>query len=206
VAFLYGPAAGHCELAIYDLSTGAVRPILDLPHPPLQLSWSWDDSEIAYARWNEFHVSVQAIALRDGSVRTIIPSDRVSVAGQPPGTPLMLDSLEPLQWSHDGQKMVTGLSFDIPTKTQNVHSSEPRIAAMGRESVEIIGMDRGVAVSPVSDRAAWYGSNDIYEANIDGSVQRVISRGRAGSAYFPGVPADRSPGRRTASGSPSESL
>jgi hypothetical protein len=47
VAFITGEEAGNCRIAIFEIASGKVRPLIDLKSDPGQLPWSWDDSEIA---------------------------------------------------------------------------------------------------------------------------------------------------------------
>jgi hypothetical protein len=177
-AFLSSQQPEHCTISIYDMATGAIRNLLDLPYNPWALSWSWDDSRIAFSDPSDLSPAIRAISLRDGSVRTIVESSRLATVRTQTGALLRFDGLASTQWSHAEDELLVGFRREIPTPQPNTYTSyrvEYRIKLASDDHVSELGDGDGASVSPLADRVAWYRDNKIVIANFDGTNRRVVT-------------------------------
>lgn len=70
VAFVSdGDTPEHCRIVIHDTPTGTERKLIETAaDDPGEISWSWDDAEIAF-----FDHGILAVSLRDGVRRVLLP-------------------------------------------------------------------------------------------------------------------------------------
>ena len=190
LAFLSSQKSGGCDISIYTVRPGTIRHLVNLPYAPSSLLWSWDDAEIAFTDSRGFSpAAIQAVSVRDGSVRTIVESSRLATQQTHTGIRLRFDGSAPMQWSHAGDELLVGFSREVPTSQPNTYLSyrvEYRIglANDGRRSEFADGYD--AAVSPVADRVAWYRGSNILLANFDGTNQQVLARAPRWMRILPG--------------------
>jgi Tol biopolymer transport system component len=179
LAFLSSQKPKHCTISIYDLDTGAIRNLLDLPHNPWALTWSWDDSIIAFSGPSDLSPVIRAVSLRDGSVRTIVESSRLATERTQTGALLRFDNLASMQWSHNGDELLVGFLREIPTAQPNAYKTlggvEYWINLANHDHITEFGDGDSASVSPVADRVAWYRGNKIVIANFDGTNGRVVT-------------------------------
>ena len=57
----------QCEILIHNMSTGADRKLVHTARDPGEISWSWDDSELAF-----FDRGISAVSVRDGTRRELL--------------------------------------------------------------------------------------------------------------------------------------
>lgn len=189
LAFLSGERTEHCTLSIYDTRTNKIRPLLDLPPAPAALSWSWDDTEIAFSDPRTNTPSIRSVSVRDGSVRTIVTSSQLAIDKAPTGIQLRFDADAPMAWSHTGNELVVGFRREIPTAQPSTYSSYPveYTIDLGRGAVRAaIGDGYGARVSPVADRIAWYRDKKIAVANLDGTDREVLTSAPRWMLFLPG--------------------
>jgi hypothetical protein len=178
LAFLSSQQPEHCTISIYDLANGAIRNLLDLPYNLWALSWSWDDSRIAFSDPGNLSPAIRAISLRDGSVRAIVEPSRLAIVRTQTGALLRFDGLASMQWSHAGDELLVGFRREIPTAQLNTYTSyrvEYRIKLANHDHVSELGDGEGASVSPVADRVAWYRDNKIVIANFDGTNGCIVT-------------------------------
>lgn len=175
VAFITGGEAGNCRIAIFEIASGKVRPLIDLKSDPGQLPWSWDDSEIAFFHCSLSDPSVQAVSIRDGSVRTIAPFNQLAAHGLPFGYLVRFDASAPVQWMHSGSGLLVGIIGDVPTRQPNACDVEFSIELAKNGVLTKFSDGYDAVVSPIADRIAWYAGSKIVVANVDGTDRRVLS-------------------------------
>lgn len=175
VAFITGDEPKSCRIAIFEIASGKVRPLTDLKSNPGQLSWSWDDSEIAFFHWSLSDPSVQAVVLRDGSVRTMVLFRQLTAHGMPFGYLVRFDASAPVQWSRLGNELFVGIIGDVPTRQPNAYTVEFSIERARDGVLSKFSEGGGATVSPVAERVAWHVGNKIVTANLDGTDRRVVS-------------------------------
>jgi dipeptidyl aminopeptidase/acylaminoacyl peptidase len=189
LAYLNGDQSESCELLVLELATGKVRKLAGFACQPRDLSWSWDDSEIAFTDPRISSPSIQVVSFRDGAVRVLVPPHQLKVNPTASGVIFRFDSSFPLEWSRSGRELLASFSRDVPTKQPNVYSSHPfevRIQLTKGNALAELGEGYGAASSPVADRIAWYQDSKIVVANIDGSGQEVLAGAPRWLGIFPG--------------------
>lgn len=188
VAFLNGDGSEHCSLSIYEIATGKIRSLCDLP-APAPLSWSWDDTEIAFSDSRFDASSIRSVSVSEGSVRTIVYPAELAMERTPSGILLRFDDGAPMQWSHAEDKLVVGFRREIPTARSNWYSSYPVVFIIelrkggARTAFE---NGHGAQVSPVADRIAWYRDNKIVVANLDGTDRQILTAAPRWMLFFSG--------------------
>ena len=178
LAHLSDGGSGGCAIQILELATGREWTLAELQFAPPGVSWSWDDSEIAFFDLRSPLPSIQAVSLRGGSVRVLVPQSQLRIDETSSGVRFRLDDRFSLQWSHSGREMLVDFSRDEPTQQANVYSAYPmvvRIDLANGNSIFELGDGEGAVVSPLADRIAWYRGNKIVAANIDGSDRQVLT-------------------------------
>lgn len=148
LAFESSPQSGHCIISIYDLATGAIRHLLDLPYAPWALTWSWDDTKIAFSDPSNLYPAIQAVSVHDGSVSTIVESSRLATERTQAGVLLRIDGLASMQWSRAGDELLVGFRRETPTAQPNTYTSYPveyRIELANHDRILEIGDGDGAS-------------------------------------------------------------
>ncbi len=189
LAFESSPQSGHCIISIYDLATGAIRHLLDLPYASWALTWSWDDTKIAFSDPSNLYPAIQAVSVHDGSVSTIVESSRLATERTQAGVLLRIDGLASMQWSRAGDELLVGFRRETPTAQPNTYTSYPveyRIELANHDRILEIGDGDGARVSPSADQVAWYRDAKIVVANFDGTNLQVITGAPRWRGLLPG--------------------
>jgi Tol biopolymer transport system component len=133
------------EIRIHDTATGSERDLVAVPDDPGEISWSWDDSEIAF-----FDHGISAVSVNNG-VRRVLLTD--SARGHPGS----------MQWLHNGTDLVieVGALF---------------VVSDGR--MRRIDTGRQPAVSPSSDRIAYYAPEGVVAIDSEGTARSVLCKTR----------------------------
>ncbi len=181
LAYLGGGSSEGCSIRVLEIDTAKERLLIVLPYKPTSLSWSWDDSEIAFFDLRTPLPSIWAVSSRDGSVRLLVPSSSLKFDSTSTGILLNFGSLYSLEWSHSGRELLADFTRDVPTKQPNVYSSLPmvvRVQLAQGNTISQLGDGYGAVVSPVADRAAWYQDNKIVAASLAGADRQVLTVAR----------------------------
>lgn len=189
VAFLDGQGADHCRIAIYDITTRRIRLLVELQHGPSAPSWSWDDSQIAFLDLTTSPPSIRSVSVSSGLVHNLVFARQLAPRRGQNGTFLSFEGIDPIQWSHSGDELITGFSREVPTSQPNTYSSYPveyTIELGGKHRIARFAEGFRAEVSPVADRVAWYLGNRIVVANLDGTDQRVLVKAPRWMILFPG--------------------
>jgi len=171
LAFLSGEKSEHCEIALLNLATGRIEPLLDLTYNPGALSWSWDDSEIAFRDPRVLAPSIQALRVQDGSVRVLVPPSQLTIDGTQFG--LLLGYFGAVQWTHTGNGLLVGFTRDVPTRQPDAYAVEFRIEEAKNGVLSNFRHGSYAAISPVADRVAWCGDGRIIVENLDGTRRQI---------------------------------
>jgi len=189
LAYLGGGSSEGCSIRVFEIDTGKERPLIDLPYKPTSLSWSWDDSEIAFFDLRTPLPSIWAVSSRDASVRLLIPSSSLKFDSTSTGIHLNFGSPFSLEWSHSGRELFADFRRDVPTKQPNVYSNFPmvvRVQLAQENIVSQLGDGYGAVVSPVADRVAWYQDNKIVAVDLDRADLQVLTGAPRWLGVFPG--------------------
>lgn len=190
LAYLNGDEPGQCEIVVLELATGKLRKLANLGIQPQSLSWSWDDSEIAFVTVQSYLPSIQVVSVQDGTIRVLVPTSQLEAHPTPSRVLFGFDSSFPIEWSRSGRELLADFSRDVPMKQANVYSRHPVVVRIRLEkgnTVAELGDGNGAVMSPVADRIAWYQDNKIVSANIDGSDRQVLQGAPRWLGIFPGT-------------------
>jgi hypothetical protein len=158
---LIGPALSHDgsriafiadgAIGIHEIATGTEHRLASVSDDPGELAWSWDDSEIAFVDHGIFVVRAD-----NGTGKVLFTNTPLSPVG-------------PIAWLHNKLELVAELS-DAPG-----HSG---IFVVGHRSMRRIDSGRRPAVSPLSDRIAYYASEGLVAIDAEGTARSVLYRAR----------------------------
>jgi hypothetical protein len=181
LAYLSDGGSEGCAIQILELATGRERSLVDLASRPTSLSWSWDDSEIAFFDLRAPLPSIWAVSSCDGSVRLLVPSSPLKFDSTSTGIHLNFGGLYSLEWSHSGRELFADFTREVPTKQPNVYSNFPMVARVQLtqgKTISEVGDGYGAVVSPVADRVAWYQDSKIVAADLAGADRQVLTVAR----------------------------
>lgn len=160
---------GHCRITIHDVSLGTQRPLVDVVHDPGEISWSWDDSEIAF-----FDHGIQAVSVRDGSKRTLLSLPKMKIGGQE----FTYGVWDPIQWLHNGDLAVE-LNTEIPAKERGTYQQQSNLLLVKDGGARVVDIGSKPAVSSISDRIAYYGGDSVVAVNADETGRSVLAKAPA---------------------------
>jgi hypothetical protein len=125
---------------------------------PGEISWSWDDSEIAF-----FEHGICSVAVSSGHKRVLLPSEAIK-DGE-----FMFWVWYPMQWLHGNEYLVVELATDKPAKESGTHVDQSRLVVIKDGSARAIAIGSKPAVSPRSDKVAYYAGDSVAIINSDGT-------------------------------------
>ena len=146
---------------------------------PGEISWSWDDTWIAF-----YERGISAVSVQDRVKRVLVPQTAFD------GWSRM--QWYPIQWLHNGKDLVLELSKEIPIgKTGTAFTDQSGLFVASAGHVHRITSGREPAVSPLLDRIANYasglfvdGNGRVAAINADGADQAVLARASTRLAIF----------------------
>jgi hypothetical protein len=160
-------AAEGCRIVIRDLKTAAERDLVSTERCSRLLTWSWDDTEIAY----EGAKAIFAVSVADGSKRLL---------GQ---LPLRIDgkiptegwSLQAINWLHHRAEPVLDAEVCVPTSQPDTCANQHQVLLLFRDDSRALEIGDCAAVSPVDDSIAFIAHNTVWVVNINGSSRRGVT-------------------------------
>jgi dipeptidyl aminopeptidase/acylaminoacyl peptidase len=168
VAFVSDSANhGHCQIVIHDIRTGAQRELIETTADPGEISWSWDDTEIAF-----FDHGISAVSVLDGARRVLLPFPLKKI-----GTyEFTYWVWNPVQWLHNDKDLVVELKTEIPTKEAGTFTEQSNLLIVSGGDARVIDIGSQPAVSPISDRIAYYASEGVVAINADATGKTVLGK------------------------------
>jgi hypothetical protein len=148
----------NCRIVIHDIPTGVQRELIETPDDPGEISWSWDDTEIAV-----LDHGISAVSVRDGVKRALLPFPLKRIGDRE----FTLGVWYPMQWLHNGKDLVVELNTEIPTKEPGTYSQQANVLLVSGGNARVLDIGSQPAVSPISDRIAYYASEGIVTINGD---------------------------------------
>jgi hypothetical protein len=156
----------HCRITIHDTSTGEERQLIDVTDDPGEISWSWDDSEIAF-----FDHGIWAVSVRDGTKRVLLSSGGMKIDDRQ----FVFWVWYPMQWLHNGE-LVAELQTEIPQKEPGTYVEQSNLLLVKDGSARVIDIGSRPSVSPVSNRIAYYAGANVVVINSDGTAKNVLAK------------------------------
>ena len=179
---LVGDDAPVCRIVIRDLSTGHERNLASIKESRGRLTWSWDDTEVAYHSPEGFY----AISVADGRERTLARLP-LRVNGQPRHIGGEVQSLE---WLHHRPQFIVSAPLDVPTREPGTSASEHHVLLVSSNDGQILAVASGAAVSPASDQIACIEGSRVEVINADGSERRRVANAPPTVFFLPFIKED----------------
>jgi dipeptidyl aminopeptidase/acylaminoacyl peptidase len=165
----------HCRIVIRDMPSGVDRELVETADDPGEISWSWDDTEIAF-----FDHGISAVSVRDGVKRLLLPYPMKRIRDYE----FTFWVWNPMQWLHNGKDLVVELSTEIPTKEPGSYNQRSNLLLVGGGDARVIDIGSQPAVSPISDRIAYYASEGVVAINADTTGKTVLAKAPRTMLFF----------------------
>jgi hypothetical protein len=168
LAYIRDSGAHSGWVVLYNLQTHESRELVRVGDT--QLSWSWNDSEIAFRECPlriGAECAIKAVKVRDGSIRTIAALDayegktRKRIASSP-----LVGSI---QWSHAGRFNLAEVENEEPTAQSGAYRAYYQSGLVENGVFEKFTTALCPSVSPIQDRFAYFRGNEVLEEDFDGT-------------------------------------
>jgi hypothetical protein len=168
VAFVSdGETPEHCRIVIHDIPTGAERKLIEAADDdPGEISWSWDDAEIAF-----FDHGISAVSVRDGVRRVLLPYPMKRIGGHE----FTFWVWYPMRWLHNGRDLVVEMNTEIPTREPGTYNQQANLLLVSGGDARVIDIGSQPAISPISDRIAYYAPEGVVAINPDKTGKAVLA-------------------------------
>jgi hypothetical protein len=156
----------HCRIAIEDMPTGTQRELIETGGDPGEISWSWNDAEIVF-----LDGGISAVSVGEGRKRALLPFPMKRIGN----LRFSFWVWYPMQWLHNGD-LVLELNTEIPTKEPGTYQEQSNLLVVSGGDSRLLDVGSQPAVSPSSDRIAYYGRDGIVSINPDGTQRIVLAK------------------------------
>jgi hypothetical protein len=157
----------RCRIVVRDVETDTDRPLAEVAESWRPLSWSWDDSEIAYQRRD----GIFAVSTRDGRERRVAHLPLEVNGRQPSGT----WRVESIDWFHGRAEILADVAICVPTKELGECEDTRHMLMLGPDDSRILALGRGGAISPMRDQIGFLTSSNAQTLDVDTSATRRIT-------------------------------
>jgi len=165
----------HCRIVIHDIPTGVQRELIETTDDPGEISWSWNDTEIAF-----FDHGISAVSVRDGVKRVLLPYPMKKIRDHE----FTFWVWYPMQWLHNDKDLVAELNTEIPTKEPGTYNQQSNLLLVSGGDARVIDIVSQPAVSPISDRIAYYASEGIVAINADTTGKTILTKAPRTMLFF----------------------
>ncbi len=174
VAFVLPTKGGdRCRIVIDDIRTSTQHDLVELGDQPGEMSWSWDDTQIAF-----FDSEVTAVSVATGAKRIL---RRHRMSGDPR---LSYWAWNSVQWLHNDRDVLVELDEAVPTSRPGERTTPSDLLLFSGDTAHLIGSCWRPAVSPTSDRIACYAHEGIVTMNSDGTGKTVLAKAPRQLLFF----------------------
>jgi hypothetical protein len=164
----------RCQIVVQDMRTGVQRELIETTDDPGEISWSWDDNEIVF-----FDQGVSAVSVRDEVKRMLLPFPLNKIGGRE----FTFWVWYPMQWLHNDKDLVVELQTEIPTKEAGTFTEQSNLLLASGGEARVIDIGSQPAVSPISDRIAYYASKGVAAINADATGETVLGKAPGGLLF-----------------------
>lgn len=182
----YSTAAGDsggCQIVLHDLRSGNERSLAVIQNRPWSLSWSWDDTEIAYGQFSIDVMQGQAQNIFAVSVANGTKRDLGSLQiGKWPGE---MGELLRIQWLHHRPELVLNTSICVPVQKIDGCTTRWQTLLFSQGHSRLLATGVFAAVSPTDDDIAYIDEDKVWLIGADGANRRVITTMPAALRFLP---------------------
>ena len=157
----------RCRILLRDLETDTDRQLVEVVESWRPLSWSWDDTEIAYQRQG----GIFAVSTRDGRERRLARLP-LQVNGREPSGSWRVESID---WFHRRSELLADVVICVPTGEPRECQETGHVLLLGPDDSRILALGRGAAISPMRDQIAFLTSSNAQTIDADTSSKRRIT-------------------------------
>jgi dipeptidyl aminopeptidase/acylaminoacyl peptidase len=176
VAFVSdGDKPKHCRIVIQDMPTGTRREVIDTTDDPGEISWSWDDTEIAFA-----DKGISAVSVKDGVKKVLLPFPMEKLGGRE----FTFWVWCPMQWLHNGKDLVVELKTEIPTKELGTYEDQSNVLFVSGGTARVIDIGSQPAVSPIADQIVYYAPKGIMTINAASTEPKLLAKPPSTLLFF----------------------
>src|SRR5260370_686502 len=86
---------------------------------------------------------------------------------------------DPIQWLHSGRDLAVEFDTQIPTKQRGTYQQQSNLLLVKDGSARVVDIGSRPAVSPISDRIAYYGRDGVVAVNADETGKAVLAKAPA---------------------------
>lgn len=80
-----------------------------------------------------------------------------------------------MQWLHNGKDLVVELNTEIPTKEPGTYKQQSNLLLVSGRDARVIDIGSQPAISPISDRIAYYAPEGVVAINPDKTGKAVLA-------------------------------
>jgi Tol biopolymer transport system component len=186
-----GDDASVCQIVVRDLRSGETKRLAGTDVSRGLLSWSWDDTEIAYEGGRKLNLAGQryegpgavvAVSVADGRSRTLarlpLQFSGVKLSGN-------IGNLLSIAWLHQRSAFIACVNVCVPTREAGTCQEQRQTFLLSWDDSRLLAVGGGVAVTPAGDHIAVVTKDSVVVIDADGSKQRRITGIPAAAFYFP---------------------
>jgi hypothetical protein len=170
-----GGTPERCRIVIHNIPTGSEQELVQTTDDPGEISWSWDDTEIAF-----FDHGISAVSVRNGVKRVLLPYPMRKIGGHE----FTFGVWHPIQWLHDGKGLVVESNTEIPLKEPGTYHEQSNLLLVSGGDARMIEIGSQPAVSPTSDQIAYYAPEGIARINPDKTGKEVLAEAPRTMLFF----------------------
>jgi hypothetical protein len=157
----------RCRILLRDVETDTDRQLVEVVESWRPLSWSWDDTEIAYQR----HGGIFAVSTRNGRERRVARLP-LQINGRQPSGSWRVESID---WFHRRSELLADVVICVPTGEPGECQETGHVLMLGPDDSRILALGRGAAISPTRDQIAFLTASNAQMMDADTSSQRRIT-------------------------------
>jgi hypothetical protein len=159
--------ANHCQIVLRNIKTGDDKILAATEECPRVLSWSWDDSEIAY----QAAKGVVAVSVADTTQR-IVGALPLRINGKVPTDGWRLLAID---WLHHRPELVLDAETCVPTREPGTCVTQRQTLLFSSDDTRVLELGACAAVSPTDDRISYIADNKVMVVEADGSHRRAVT-------------------------------
>ncbi len=150
-----------------DIETNADRQLAEVTESWGPLTWSWDDTEIAYQRQG----GIFAVSTRDAGERRVVRLP-LQVNGRQPSRGWVVKSID---WFHRRSELLGDVDICVPTAEPGACQETRHTLMLGPDDSQVVALGGGAAISPVRDQIAFLTSSNAQMIDVVTSSRRRIA-------------------------------